>query len=151
MSFIERARRNPFLRSLYRLPAVRRAYHFAWALARAVVARLQSRRMTVIGVTGTKGKTTTAEFLAAVLESADTRTALLSSVHVKIGASVQRNQTGNSMPGRFFIQRFLKDARRAGCTHAVIEVTSEGVVQSRHRFITWNSAVITNIAPEHIE
>jgi UDP-N-acetylmuramoyl-L-alanyl-D-glutamate--2,6-diaminopimelate ligase len=61
------------------------------------------------------------------------------------------NRTSNSMPGRFFIQRFLRDAKKAGCTHAVIEVTSEGVVQARHKFIEWNVAVLTNIAPEHIE
>jgi UDP-N-acetylmuramoyl-L-alanyl-D-glutamate--2,6-diaminopimelate ligase len=62
-----------------------------------------------------------------------------------------RNKTGNSMPGRLFIQKFLSDAKKAGCTHAVIEVTSQGVVQQRHKFIEWNMAVMTNIAPEHIE
>jgi UDP-N-acetylmuramoyl-L-alanyl-D-glutamate--2,6-diaminopimelate ligase len=55
------------------------------------------------------------------------------------------------MPGRFFIQRFLRDAHKAGCTHAVIEVTSQGVAQARHKFIEWSAAVLTNIAPEHIE
>lgn len=151
MSFIDRIRRNPFLKKLYRLPGAKKAYHFGWALASAVRYGFPARGMSVIGVTGTKGKTTTAELLTAILESADRRTALLSSVHVKVGAAVRRNETGNSMPGRFFIQRFLREARRAGCTHAVVEVTSEGVVQSRHKFINWDAAVITNIAPEHIE
>lgn len=151
MSFIEHARRNPILKSLYRLPGIARAYHFGLALLGTAAFGFPSRNLIVIGVTGTKGKTTVAELLTAVLKTAGRKTAVLSSVHSKIGDQDVRNKTGNSMPGRFFIQRFLRDAKRAGCTHVVIEVTSQGVVQKRHRFIEWNAAVLTNIAPEHIE
>lgn len=151
MSFIERVRRNPILRTLYRLPGIAWAYHFGLAMIGAMIFGFPSRNLIVIGVTGTKGKTTVAELLSAVLRSAGLKTALLSSVHSRIGDQDVRNRTGNSMPGRFFIQRFLRDAKKAGCTHAVIEVTSQGVVQQRHRFIEWSMAALTNIAPEHIE
>jgi UDP-N-acetylmuramoyl-L-alanyl-D-glutamate--2,6-diaminopimelate ligase len=56
-----------------------------------------------------------------------------------------------TMPGRFFIQRFLKKAVKEGCQYAIIEVTSEGIKQHRHRFLDFKVAVFTNLAPEHIE
>lgn len=151
MSFIERARRNPVLKTLYRFPGIAPVYHFGLALFGAAICSFPSRNLTVIGVTGTKGKSTVTELLAAVLEAAGRKTAVLSSVRIKTGDKETPNRTGNSMPGRFFIQKFLRDAKNSGCTHAVIEVTSQGVVQARHKFIEWSVAAITNIAPEHIE
>jgi UDP-N-acetylmuramoyl-L-alanyl-D-glutamate--2,6-diaminopimelate ligase len=56
-----------------------------------------------------------------------------------------------TMPGRFFVQKFLRDAVDAGCTHAVVEMTSEGARQFRHRFIDIDALVFTNLSPEHIE
>ncbi len=56
-----------------------------------------------------------------------------------------------TMPGRFFVQKFLRQAVDAGCSHAVIEMTSEGAKQFRHRFIEMNALVFTNLTPEHIE
>lgn len=55
------------------------------------------------------------------------------------------------MPGRFFIQRFLGRAERANCSVAIVEMTSEGARQHRHRFIELDALVFTNLAPEHIE
>ena len=55
------------------------------------------------------------------------------------------------MPGRFMLQKFLKQAFDNGCKYAVLEVTSEGIKQHRHRFIDFNTAVFTNLTPEHIE
>ncbi len=56
-----------------------------------------------------------------------------------------------TMPGRFFVQKFLREAVNAGCTHAVVEMTSEGAKQHRHRFIEIDALVFTNLTPEHIE
>jgi len=55
------------------------------------------------------------------------------------------------MPGRAAIQSFLRRARHARCGYALIEATSQGVVQHRHRFVNWNIGVLTNLHPEHIE
>lgn len=104
----------------------------------------------MVGVTGTKGKSTTLELMNAILETAGKRTALLSTVRKKIGERTERN-SGNTMPGRFAIQKFLRDAVNAGCTHALIEVSSQGTLQYRHKFIAWDVAAFLNIAPEHIE
>ncbi len=140
-----------FIKFFYNLPGVTSTYHFLWAWTGATLYRHPSRKLIVIGVTGTKGKTTTIELINTVLEAAGERTALLSSLRVKVGERTAKNQTHNSMPGRAFLQRFLRDASRAGCKYALIEVTSQGVVLHRHRFVAWDIGVLTNLAPEHIE
>jgi UDP-N-acetylmuramoyl-L-alanyl-D-glutamate--2,6-diaminopimelate ligase len=128
-----------------------KTYHFLWAGFGAGLHKHPSRRVFVIGITGTKGKTTTIEVLNAILEAAGKKTAILSSWREKIADESMKNPTGNSMPGRGAIQRFLRRARAAGCGYALVEVTSQGVVQHRHRFINWNLGVLTNLHPEHIE
>ena len=129
----------------------RSAYHFLWAWTGAHLHRHPSKELFVIGVTGTKGKTTTLELISAILESAGKRTALISSLRLKIGDESRKNMIGNSMPGRGYLQKFLRKAARAKCKYALIEVTSQGIVAHRHRFIHWNMGALTNLAPEHIE
>lgn len=129
---------------------LRGAYHFFLAWFGNIIFGFPSRHIIVIGVTGTKGKSTTVELISAVLKSGGFTTAVLGTVRKKIAGESVKNR-GNTMPGRFAIQRFLRDAVRAGCTHAIIEVSSQGVVQHRHRFIHWDAGVFLNLAPEHIE
>lgn len=105
----------------------------------------------MIGVTGTKGKTTALELLNSIFEAAGERTALLSSVRVKIGEKSRRNLTENSMPGRMYIQRFLRRAVNADCGYAFVEATSQGAILYRHAMINWAAAALTNLHPEHIE
>ena len=138
-------------------------YHFAWAGFGALLYGFPARRMTVIGVTGTNGKSTTVEMISKIFleagrsdseESSDSmrfKTASLSSIRFQIRDKTWRNRLKMTMPGRFVIQRFLRQAVDAGCTHAVIEVTSEGILQHRHRFLNFHTAVFTNLSPEHIE
>lgn len=139
------------VRFFYNIPGVSTTYHFLWAWMGAKKYKYPRNKIFVIGVTGTKGKTTTLELINAILEAAGRRTALLSSLRMKIGDESSKNQIGNSMVGHARLQRFLKDAVEAKCRYAIIEVTSQGVVQHRHRFIDWNIGVLTNLTPEHIE
>lgn len=148
---MEKIKRSRIAKLFYNSPRLVSAYHLLWAWAGAVTYGRPSRKIFVIGVTGTKGKTTTVELLNAILETAGKRTALLSSLRIKIGDHNEKNPGGNSMPGRAFIEHFLAQAVRVGCGYALIEVTSQGVVQHRHRFINWRIGALTNLAPEHIE
>lgn len=126
-------------------------YHFALALIGALYYRFPSKEITVIGVTGTKGKSTVVELVNAILEADGRRTAVAGTIRFKIGEKTERNMYKMTMPGRFFIHRFLRDAVDAGCDVAVIEMTSQGVLQYRHKFIHLDALIFTNISPEHIE
>jgi UDP-N-acetylmuramoyl-L-alanyl-D-glutamate--2,6-diaminopimelate ligase len=126
-------------------------YHFILAFFGALIYRFPSRQLKVIGVTGTNGKTTTTEMISKILEEAGFKVALLNSIRFKIGDWQKINDLRMTMPGRFFIQRFLRKAVNSGCQYAILEVTSEGIKQHRHRFVKFDVAVFTNLAPEHIE
>jgi len=126
-------------------------YHFILAFLGAIIYRFPSKKIKVIGVTGTNGKTTVTEMISEIFEEADYKVALLNSIRFKIGSQEKKNELRMTMPGRFFIQRFLRKAAESGCQYAILEVTSEGIKQHRHRFINFNVAVFTNLAPEHIE
>jgi UDP-N-acetylmuramoyl-L-alanyl-D-glutamate--2,6-diaminopimelate ligase len=129
---------------------IKNLYHYLLALVGAFIYRNPSRELVVIGITGTKGKTTSVELLRAVLQAAGKKTAMLSSASIAFGDTLEP-RSGNTMPGRFFIQKFLRQAVKAGCQYAIFEVTSQGVVQHRHRFIDFDIAAITCLHPEHIE
>jgi UDP-N-acetylmuramoyl-L-alanyl-D-glutamate--2,6-diaminopimelate ligase len=128
-------------------------YHFCWSFAGAVIFNFPGRdkNIKIIGVTGTSGKSTTVDFITRILEEAGNTVASTSSIRFKIVGNEQENKYKMSMPGRFFIQGFLKKAKVAGCKYIVLEVTSEGIKQFRHKFINFDAVVFTNLTPEHIE
>ncbi len=130
---------------------LKKTYHFVLAWLGSVVYRNPSRDIFVLGVTGTKGKSTVTELINAIMEAAGKRTAIVSSVRFKVGSQEKENRTGMTMPGRFFIQKFLREAVDKDCQYAFVEVTSQGVVQYRDRFINFDAGLFTNLQPEHIE
>lgn len=135
--------------SLFRL--LQPPYHFVLAVIGALWYRFPSKEITVIGVTGTKGKSTVVELVNAIFEADGRRTAVAGTIRFKIGEKSERNLYKMTMPGRFFLQRFLRDAVNGGCDVAIVEMTSQGVLQSRHRFIHLDALIFTNLSPEHIE
>jgi UDP-N-acetylmuramoyl-L-alanyl-D-glutamate--2,6-diaminopimelate ligase len=126
-------------------------YHYLLAWIGALIYWFPSREVFVIGVTGTNGKSTTIELINLILEKAGKKTALSSSVRVKVGDDVEPQKGSMTMPGRLTLQRFLRRAAEAKCDYVILEVTSEGVRQHRHRHIHFDMALVTNISPEHIE
>ena len=130
---------------------LKKIYHYSLAALSAVIYGFPSRKIFVLGITGTKGKSTVIELINAMLETAGKKTALVSSVRIKVGEEVTKNSTSMTMPGRFFLQKFLHSAVKARCDYALIEVTSQGIAQFRHKFIDFDAVMITNIHPEHIE
>jgi len=133
------------------LDPLRRAYHFLTPEIGALIYGHPSRKLIVLAVTGTKGKSSTTEMLNAILEEAGYTTAVLNSIRIKVADASEPNLMRMSMPGRFFIQHFLKKAVDHHCTAAIIEMTSEGARQYRHRAIDIDGLIFTNLAPEHIE
>lgn len=106
--------------------------------------------MKVIGVTGTKGKTSTANFIWSVLQAGGHKTGIISTANVRIGDESMLNKYHMTMPGRFVIQRLMREMVKAGCTHCVIETTSEGLNQYRHIGVSYDIGVFTNLTPEHL-
>lgn len=133
------------------LDIVRPPYHYALSWLGATLYRHPSKELMLIAVTGTKGKSTVTELITAILEADGKQVASLSTIQFKIGGDVERNLFKMTQPGRLFMQRFLRRAVAAGCTHAVIEMTSEGAKQYRHKFLHLDALVFTNLTPEHIE
>lgn len=136
-------------KKLFRL--VQPIYHWLLAFVAALIYRFPSRKIFVLGITGTKGKTSTVEIINAILEEAGYKTALASSLRFKVSKKSGKNKEKMTMPGRFFMQKFLREAVKEKCQYAILELTSEGAVQHRHKFIRLNALVFTNLAPEHIE
>ena len=130
---------------------MRNLYHFLLSFLGALIYRFPSEKIKVFGVTGTNGKTTTVHILSSILSEAGYSVASTSSVRFEINGEEKINFLKMTMPGRFVIQKFLRDAVNAGCDYAIIEVSSEGVKQHLHRFINFHTAVITNLSKEHIE
>jgi UDP-N-acetylmuramoyl-L-alanyl-D-glutamate--2,6-diaminopimelate ligase len=127
------------------------AYHYCAAYYGAIRYGFPSNKLVVIGITGTKGKSTTAELVAAILKEAGYTVALASTIRFAIGEQSEPNLFKMTMPGRTFLQEFLRKAVNKGATHAVVEMTSEGAKQYRHKGIALNALVFTNLQPEHLE
>lgn len=136
-------------RSLYRALLV--PYHLAWTSLAAVRYAFPARSLVVIGVTGTKGKSSVTEMVAAILTEAGHTVAVSSTIHFAVGNESRPNLFKMTLPGRGFIQKFLRDAVGKGATHAVIEITSEAALQYRHLFLDLNALVFTNLEKEHLE
>ena len=136
-------------RRVYR--ALLAPYHYLLNFAAAEHNRFPARELVVIGVTGTKGKSSVTEMVAAILEEAGYMTAISSTIHFKIGREVKPNLFKMTLPGRGFIHTFLREAVGKGASHAVVELTSEAALQYRHSFLSLNALVFTNLEKEHLE
>jgi len=126
-------------------------YHLLPSLVGALRFGFPGKKIKIIGITGTNGKSTVVDFITRILKEAGFKVATSSSVSFKIGDKDELNTLRMTMPGGFLIQKFLKKAVDEKCDYVVLEVTSEGIKQHRHEFIDFSTAVLTNLTPEHIE
>lgn len=126
-------------------------YHYALSLFGALWYWFPARSLKIVVVTGTKGKSSTTDIIASILEAAGHRVALANTIHFKIGEIEVPNTFKMTTPGRFFLQRFLREAVQKKCTWAVLEISSEAAVQYRHKFLHPDAFVFLNLSPEHIE
>lgn len=126
-------------------------YHFTLTTIGALKYGFPAKKIKIIGVTGTKGKSSTTELINHILEFAGRKTALSGTIRFKIGNQERPNKYKMSMPGRFFMQKFIADAVKEKCEFAIIEMTSEGSKQFRHLYIYTDAFIFNNLSPEHIE
>jgi UDP-N-acetylmuramoyl-L-alanyl-D-glutamate--2,6-diaminopimelate ligase len=126
-------------------------YHWILSFLAALLYRFPSKKIKVIAVTGTKGKSSTVELINAMLEEAGYKTALSNTIRFKVGEKSMANLYKMSMPGRFFAQKLIRKAVNQNCDYMIMEMTSQGALLYRHRFIELNVLVFTNLTPEHIE
>jgi UDP-N-acetylmuramoyl-L-alanyl-D-glutamate--2,6-diaminopimelate ligase len=126
-------------------------YHYLMALGSALYYGRPSRKIKVIAITGTKGKSSTAEILNAVLEAAGKKTAVAGTIRFKVGDKTWPNKYKMTVQGRGFTQKFIRQAVDAGCEYVILEMTSGAVLQYRHKFINFDALIFLNISPEHIE
>lgn len=110
-----------------------------------------TKKLCVIGVTGTDGKTTTASMIHFLLEKSGAKSGLITTVNAKIGDKVYDTGFHVSNPEPLKLYKFLSQMAEYGCSHVVIEVTSHGLDQRRVAAIDFNIAVLTNVAREHLD
>lgn len=107
-----------------------------------------ARRMTMIGVTGTKGKTTTAHMIRSVLEAAGRKVGMIGTNGVSYMG--RHEDTANTTPESYELQKIFRTFVDAGCDTVVMEVSSQGLMMDRVGGIHYNVGVFTNLSPDHI-
>jgi UDP-N-acetylmuramoyl-L-alanyl-D-glutamate--2,6-diaminopimelate ligase len=130
---------------------LRLQYHRSKAFFAALWYGFPARHLTVIGITGTDGKTTTVGMVAHILNGCGIKTGALSTAFFQIGKDITWNATQKTSPSPFVVQKFLRDCVKKGCTHAVLECSSHGLLQGRMDYTFPSIAGITNISEEHLD
>ena len=121
---------------------------YALALISAAYFDYPARKLKVIGITGTKGKTTTTFMIRSILEHAGIRTGLIGTIETIIGD--RHIPASNTTPESYTIQAYFAAMVEAGCQVAVMEVSSQGLKLHRTAGILFDIGIFTNLAPDHI-
>lgn len=126
-------------------------YHLATALFAHIYYRFPARKLTVIGITGTSGKTTTTHMVYEVLKAAGYKVSLLSSIQAIIGGKEFDTGFHVTTPDPQTLPKYLRQAVDRGDTHFVLEVSSHALHQNRAAFISFAVGVLTTLAHEHLD
>lgn len=107
-----------------------------------------SRKLTVIGLTGTKGKTTTTYMVQSILENASKKVGIIGTIGSMINGQIR--PTKNTTPESFELQKLMNEMVEAGCEYCVMEVSSQGLMLNRVAGIDFDYGVFTNLSEDHI-
>lgn len=141
-----------FFRSLIALDSpIRVFYHYLRGLSALYLYGNPARDMIVIGITGSKGKTTVTNLVARGLEHAGKKVFMFSTTAYSINGAYSENNMKMTSPSPFVLQRLLKEAKEAGCEYAVIETSSHSIFYNRNYGIDYDVAVLTNISQDHLD
>ena len=121
---------------------------YALALLSAAYFDYPARELNVIGITGTKGKTTTTYMIKSILEGAGHKTGLIGTIETVIGE--ESIPSANTTPESFLIQSYFRRMVKAGCDCCVMEVSSQGLMMHRTAGIPFEIGIFTNLEPDHI-
>ncbi len=130
---------------------IKNIYHLLQAIYANIINGYPSRGLTIIGVTGTDGKTTTSFMIYHILRAAGFKTALISSVAAIIDGKEYDTGFHVTNPDSLHLQPYIKMARNKGIKYLIIETTSMGLHQNRVFGIPFSIAVLTNITNEHLD
>lgn len=126
-------------------------YHLPRAILANVLYGFPTRKLKVIGVTGTDGKTTTTNMIYQVLKDAGKKVSMVSSINAVVGGESYDTGFHVTSPDPFTVQKFAKQAKNNGDECLVLEVTSHALDQRRFWGIKFDIGVITNITHEHLD
>jgi UDP-N-acetylmuramoyl-L-alanyl-D-glutamate--2,6-diaminopimelate ligase len=130
---------------------VKNQYHLVQAIAACVYFGFPGKKLKVIGITGTNGKTTTTQFVARILERSGKKIAIASTINFQIGEKKWVNTSKFTTLSSWGLQRFLREAVTAGCEYAVLETSSHALDQNRTWGVPYQIAVMTNVTREHLD
>lgn len=130
---------------------IKNIYHLLQAVLANIRFGFPSRKLKVIGVTGTDGKTTTTQMITKILEEAGKKVALASTINFKIDQKEWTNLSHFTTLSAFAVQKFIKQALEKDCEYLVLETSSHSLDQYRVWGIDYKTAVITNITREHLD
>ncbi len=130
---------------------IKNTYHLLKAIIANVWYGFPSRKLSVIGVTGTDGKTTTSHLIYHILQAAGKKASLISSVYAKIGGKEYTTGLHTTTPDAFYVQKLIAAAVSHEDEYLVLEVTSHALDQNRVFGIHFTAGVLTNITREHLD
>ncbi|MGI5828263.1 MAG: Mur ligase family protein [Patescibacteria group bacterium] len=140
-----------YLRRLVPNELVNSGKHLPMGILANLIYGFPSRKLTIIGVTGTDGKTTTATMLYHILLNTGYKVALVSTVSARIGNLDIDTGFHVTSPDHLPLQKLLKKICDQGFTHVVLEATSHGLAQHRFWGVTFFGGVVTNITEDHLD